>query len=143
VETTLSEGMFHSRDANNSRDARNVGNNNSRKYGNSCARIYRPSFCENKPKTFVFSHRKRAFSACFGENWVYKFGHSSHGANSRDFSHSGSSWDVNSSKKQHQQQVRQQQDVRSKRDTSNNTVASNFDNLEASKMSSFFGKKSN
>jgi hypothetical protein len=25
----------------------------------------------------VFSHRKRAFWACFRENWVYKFGHSS------------------------------------------------------------------
>jgi hypothetical protein len=40
------------------------------------ARIYRPSFRENKPKTGVFSHRKRAFSAGFRENWVYKFGHS-------------------------------------------------------------------
>jgi hypothetical protein len=39
------------------------------------ARIYRPSFCENKPKTLVFSHRKRAFWACFRENWVHKFGH--------------------------------------------------------------------
>ncbi len=39
------------------------------------ARIYRPSFRENKPKTLVFSHRKRAFWACFRENWVYKFGH--------------------------------------------------------------------
>jgi hypothetical protein len=28
------------------------------------ARIYRPSFCENKPKTLVFSHTKRAFWAC-------------------------------------------------------------------------------
>jgi hypothetical protein len=39
------------------------------------ARIYRPSFRENKPKTLVFSHRKRAFWACFHENWVYKFRH--------------------------------------------------------------------
>ncbi len=38
------------------------------------ARIYRPSFREKKPKTLVFSHRKRAFWACFHENWVYKFG---------------------------------------------------------------------
>ncbi len=42
----------------------------------SCARIFRPSFRENKPKTFVFSHRKQAFWACFRKkNWVYKFGH--------------------------------------------------------------------
>jgi hypothetical protein len=40
-----------------------------------CARIYRPSFHENKPKTLVFSHTKRAFWACFRENWVYNFGH--------------------------------------------------------------------
>ncbi len=40
-----------------------------------CARIYRPSFHENKPKTLVFSHRQRAFWACFRENWVYKFRH--------------------------------------------------------------------
>ncbi len=39
------------------------------------ARIYRPSFHENKPKTLVFSHTKRAFWACFRENWVYNFGH--------------------------------------------------------------------
>jgi hypothetical protein len=32
---------------------------------------------ENKPKTLVFSHRKQAFSACFREYWVYKFGHGS------------------------------------------------------------------
>jgi hypothetical protein len=38
------------------------------------ARIYRP---ENKPKTLVFSHTKRAFWACFRENWVYNFGHRS------------------------------------------------------------------
>jgi hypothetical protein len=37
--------------------------------------IYRPSFCENKPKTLVFYNWKRAFWACFRENWVYKFGH--------------------------------------------------------------------
>ncbi len=31
-------------------------------------------FRENKPKALVFSHRQRAFWACFHENWVYKFG---------------------------------------------------------------------
>ncbi len=36
-----------------------------------------PCFCENKPKTLVFSHWKRAFWACFHENWVYNFGHRS------------------------------------------------------------------
>jgi hypothetical protein len=41
------------------------------------ARIYEPSFRENKPKTLVFSHRKRVFWAFFRENWVYKFGHGS------------------------------------------------------------------
>jgi hypothetical protein len=40
-----------------------------------CARIFRPSFRENKPKTLIFSHAKRAYFACFPENWVYKFGH--------------------------------------------------------------------
>jgi hypothetical protein len=40
-----------------------------------CARIHRPSFCENKLKTLVFSHTKRAFWACLRENWVYNFGH--------------------------------------------------------------------
>ncbi len=40
-----------------------------------CARIYKPSFRENKPKTLVFSHTKRAFWASFRENWVYNFGH--------------------------------------------------------------------
>jgi hypothetical protein len=34
-----------------------------------------PRFCENKPKALVFSHRKRAFWACFRENCVYNFGH--------------------------------------------------------------------
>jgi hypothetical protein len=34
-----------------------------------------PRFRENKPKTLVFSHRKRAFWACFLENCVYNFGH--------------------------------------------------------------------
>ncbi len=34
-----------------------------------------PRFRENKPKTLLFSHRKRAFSACFRENCVYNFGH--------------------------------------------------------------------
>ncbi len=32
-------------------------------------------FRENKPKMLVFSHRKRAFWACFRENCVYNFGH--------------------------------------------------------------------
>jgi hypothetical protein len=41
------------------------------------ARIYRPSFRENKPKTLVFSHRKRVFWACFPENRFCKFGHCS------------------------------------------------------------------
>ncbi len=40
-----------------------------------CARNYRPSFRENKPKTLVLYDWKRAFWACFHENWVYKFGH--------------------------------------------------------------------
>ncbi len=40
-----------------------------------CARIYGPSFRENKPKTLVFFYWKRAFWACFRQNWVYKFGH--------------------------------------------------------------------
>ncbi len=40
-----------------------------------CARNYRPSFRENKPKTLVLYDWKWAFWACFHENWVYKFGH--------------------------------------------------------------------
>jgi hypothetical protein len=40
-----------------------------------CARNYRPSFHENKPKTLVLYDWKWAFWACFHENWVYKFGH--------------------------------------------------------------------
>ncbi len=43
----------------------------------SCARNYRPSIRENKPKTLVFS-RKRAFWTCFREYWVYKLGHCFH-----------------------------------------------------------------
>ncbi len=39
------------------------------------ARNYRPSFRENKPKTLVLYDWKRAFWACFRENWVYKFEH--------------------------------------------------------------------
>jgi hypothetical protein len=35
-----------------------------------------PRFRENKHKTLVFSHRKRAFWACFRENCVYIFRHS-------------------------------------------------------------------
>jgi hypothetical protein len=38
-------------------------------------RIYKASFHENEPKKLVFSHTKRAFWACFRENWVYNFGH--------------------------------------------------------------------
>jgi hypothetical protein len=33
-----------------------------------------PRFRENKPKTLVFSHRKRAFWAFFRKNCVYNFG---------------------------------------------------------------------
>ncbi len=40
-----------------------------------CARIYRPSFLENKPKTLVFNDWKLAYWACFRENWVKKFGY--------------------------------------------------------------------
>jgi hypothetical protein len=32
-------------------------------------------FRENKVQTLVYSHWKRAFWACFRENWVYNFGH--------------------------------------------------------------------
>jgi hypothetical protein len=46
--------------------------------GHNSARIYRPSFHENKPNTLVFSHTKRAFWACFRENWVYNFGPRTH-----------------------------------------------------------------
>ncbi len=45
------------------------------RFGLVFAKIYRPSFRENKPKTIVFSNRKRAFWARFHENWVYEFGH--------------------------------------------------------------------
>ncbi len=34
-----------------------------------------PRFPENKPKTLVFSHTKRAFWVCFRENRVYNFRH--------------------------------------------------------------------
>ncbi len=40
-----------------------------------CARNYRPSLPENKPKTLVFNDWKRVFWACFHENEVYKFRH--------------------------------------------------------------------
>ncbi len=43
--------------------------------GHSSARIYGPSFRENKKKTLVFNDWKRAFLTCFRENWVYKFRH--------------------------------------------------------------------
>jgi hypothetical protein len=36
-----------------------------------------PRFRENKPKTLVFSHRKREFWARFRENCVYNFEHGS------------------------------------------------------------------
>jgi hypothetical protein len=39
------------------------------------ARIYRPRFRENKLKTLVFNDLKRAVSAYFRDNWVYKLGH--------------------------------------------------------------------
>ncbi len=41
----------------------------------SIGRNYRPSIRENKLKTIVLYDWKRAFWACFRENWVYKFGH--------------------------------------------------------------------
>jgi hypothetical protein len=47
-------------------------------YPQICARIYRPSFRENKPHTLILHDWKLAFWACFPENWVYKFGHWSH-----------------------------------------------------------------
>jgi hypothetical protein len=37
-------------------------------------------FSENKPKTLIFSHRKRAFLACFRENRDYNFRHRKHPA---------------------------------------------------------------
>ncbi len=39
------------------------------------ARNYRPCFRENQPKRSFSIKWKRAFWACFRENWVYKFGH--------------------------------------------------------------------
>ncbi len=39
------------------------------------ARNYSPCFRENQPKRSFSIKRKRAFWACFRENWVYKFGH--------------------------------------------------------------------
>jgi hypothetical protein len=36
---------------------------------------YRPCFRENQPKRSFSIKWKRAFWACFRENWVYKFGH--------------------------------------------------------------------
>ncbi len=39
------------------------------------ARIFRPSFRDNKLKPLVFYDWKRAFWSCCRENWVYKFGH--------------------------------------------------------------------
>ncbi len=40
-----------------------------------CAWNYRPCFRENQPKRSFSIKWKRAFWACFRENWVYKFGH--------------------------------------------------------------------
>ncbi len=40
-----------------------------------CAQNYRPCFRENQPKSSFSIKWKRAFWACFRENWVYKFGH--------------------------------------------------------------------
>ncbi len=42
------------------------------------ARNYRPCFRENQPKRSFSIKWKRAFWACFCENRVYKFGHSTH-----------------------------------------------------------------
>ncbi len=42
------------------------------------ARNYRPCLCENQPKLSFSIKWKRAFWACFRENWVYKFGHRFH-----------------------------------------------------------------
>ncbi len=47
------------------------------------ARNYRPCFRENKPKRSFSIKWKRAFWACFRENWVYKFGHRTHSKNHR------------------------------------------------------------
>jgi hypothetical protein len=41
------------------------------------ARNYRPCFRENQPKRSFSIKWKRAFWACFRENWVYKFGYGS------------------------------------------------------------------
>ncbi len=41
----------------------------------SSARNYRPCFRENQPIRSFSIKWKRAFWACFRENWVYKFGH--------------------------------------------------------------------
>jgi hypothetical protein len=41
-----------------------------------------PRLRENKPKTLLFSHGKRAFWACICENWVYNFGHRGRSLNS-------------------------------------------------------------
>jgi hypothetical protein len=49
--------------------------NTMRNIDHTCARIYRPSFRENNPRKLVFRHRKRAFWACFHDNWDYNFGH--------------------------------------------------------------------
>ncbi len=44
-------------------------------YSQCSARNYRPCFRENQPKRSFSIKWKRAFWACFRENWVYKFGH--------------------------------------------------------------------
>ncbi len=40
----------------------------------SSARIYKPSFRENKPKTLIFSHAKRPFWACFAKTGSINLG---------------------------------------------------------------------
>jgi hypothetical protein len=42
---------------------------------NNSARIYRPCFRKKQAQNARFQSFKRAFWACFRENWVYKFGH--------------------------------------------------------------------
>ncbi len=46
-----------------------------KRWSETCAWNYRPCFRENQPKRSFSIKWKRAFWACFRENWVYKFGH--------------------------------------------------------------------
>ncbi len=57
-----------------------------------CARNYRPCFRENQPKRSFSIKWKRAFWACFRENWVYIFGHWQWGGFSGVLAEIGSSW---------------------------------------------------